>query len=67
MRLEEGQGLYLQMQLTVSKRGFKNRLVQVDNEDGEDKVATLHQLGDKDVTRISDADLTELKAVPEVD
>src|SRR6266852_5257128 len=67
VRLEEGQGLYLQMQLTVSKRGFKNRLVQVDNEDGEDKVATLHQLGDKDVTKISDADLTELKAVPEVD
>jgi hypothetical protein len=67
VRLEEGQELYLQMQLTVSKRGFKNRLVQVDNEDGEDKVATLHQLGDKDVTRVSDADLTELKAVPEVD
>ena len=66
VRLEEGQELYLQMQLTVSKRGFKNRLVQVDNEDGEEKVATLHQLGEKDVAKVSDADLAELKAAPEV-
>jgi|ERR1700674_261816 hypothetical protein len=66
VRLEEGQELYLQMQLTVSKRGFTNRFVQVDNEDGEEKTATLHQLGDKDVTKISEADLAELKAVPEV-
>jgi hypothetical protein len=67
VHLEEGQELYLQMQLTVSKRGgFKNRLVQVDNEDGEEKAATLHQLGDKDVTKVSDADLAELQAVPEV-
>jgi len=65
--LEEGQELYLQMQLTVSKRrGFTNRLVQVDNEDGEEKAATLRQLSDKDVTKISEADLVELKAVPEV-
>jgi hypothetical protein len=67
VRLEEGQELYLQMQLTVSKRGgFKNRLVQIDNENGEEKAATLHQLGDKDVTRVSDEDLAELQAVPEV-
>jgi hypothetical protein len=66
VRLEEGQELYLQMQLTVSKRGFTNRLVQVDNADGEEKAATLHQLGDKDVTKISKADIAELKAVPEV-
>ena len=63
--LEEGQELYLQMQLTISKRGFKNRLVQVDNEVGEDKVAALRQLGDKDVRKVSDADLAELKAAPE--
>jgi hypothetical protein len=66
--LEEGQELYLQMQLTISisKRGFQNRLVQVDNEVGEDKVGNLHQLGDKDVTKVSDANLAELKAAPEV-
>ena len=64
VRLEEGQELYLQMQLTVSKsqRGFTNRLVQVDNEDGEEKVANLHQLGDKDVAKVSDANLADLKA-----
>jgi hypothetical protein len=68
VRLEEGQELYLQMQLTVSKskRGFTNRLVQIDNEDGEEKVANLHQLGDKDVAKVSDANLADLKAAPEV-
>jgi hypothetical protein len=66
VRLEEGQELYLQMQLTVSKRGgFKNRLIEVDNEDGEAKVANLHQLGDKDVAKVSDANLAELKAEPQ--
>ena len=64
VRLEEGQELYLQMQLTVSnsKRGVTNRLVQVDNEDGEEKVANLHQLGDKDIAKVSDANLADLKA-----
>ena len=67
VRLEEGQELYLQMQLTVVRhRGFQNRLVQVDNEEGEEKVAGLHQLGDKDVAKVSDANLEELKAAPEV-
>lgn len=68
VRLEEGQELYLQMQLTVSKskRGFTNRLEQVDNEDGEEKVANLHQLGDEDVAKVSDANLADLKAAPEV-
>ena len=65
--LEEGQELYLQMHLVVPpKRHWKNRLVQVDNEDGEDRVATLHQLGDKDVKKVTDADLVELKAALEV-
>jgi hypothetical protein len=68
VRLEEGQELFLQMQLTVSKRGgFKNRLSEVDKEDGEEKVAILHQLGDKDVRKVSDADLAALKATPEVE
>jgi len=67
VRLEEGQELYLQMQLTVSNRGgFKNRLIEVDNEDGEEKVANLHQLDDKDVAKVSDANLAGLKAAPEV-
>jgi hypothetical protein len=66
VRLEEGEELYLQMQLTVSKHTFKNRLVRVDNEVGEERVAGLHQLGDKDVAKVSDANLADLKAAPEV-
>lgn len=67
VRLEEGQELYLQMQLTIVKHhGFQNRLVQVDNEDGEEKAAGLRQLGDQQVARVSDANLAELQATPEI-
>jgi hypothetical protein len=67
VRLEEGQEFYLQMQLVVVRKGgFKGHLVPVDNADGEDEVATLNELRDKDVRKVSDADLAELKAAPEV-
>jgi hypothetical protein len=64
--LEEGQELYLQMQMVALKSGLKGRLVQVDNEDGEEGIAHLRQLADKDVTKVSDANLAELKAPPEL-
>jgi len=65
VRLEEGQELYLQMQLVIV-RGFKGHLVQVDNADGEEKVANLNELPDKEVRKVSRADLAEVKAAPEV-
>lgn len=67
VHLEEGQEFYLQVQLlVVGKRGFKGHLVQVDNADGEEKVANLNELPDKEVRKVSNADLPELKAAPEV-
>jgi len=67
VRLEEGQEFYLQMQLVVVRKGgFKGHLVRVDNADGEEEVANLNELRDKDATKVSDADLAELKAAPEV-
>jgi hypothetical protein len=63
--LEEGQELFLQMQLVV-KRGYKGHLARVDNEYGEREVAKLYQLGDKYVTKVSDANFAELKASPEI-
>src|SRR6266478_3944480 len=67
VRLEEGQEFYLQMQLVVVRKGgFKGHLVRVDNADGEEEVANLDELRDKDVRKVSDADLAELKAAPEV-
>jgi hypothetical protein len=64
--LEEGQELYLQMLQFGTKHGLKDRLFQVDNEDGEENVAKLKELPDKEVRKVSDADLAELKATPEV-
>jgi hypothetical protein len=67
VHLEEGQEFYLQMQLVVVRKGgFKGHLVRVDNIDGEEEVASLNELRDKDVRKISDSDLAELKATPEV-
>ena len=67
VRLEEGQEFYLQMQLVVVRKGgFKGHLVRVDNADGEEEVANLNELRDKDVRKVSDVDLAELKAAPEV-
>jgi len=67
VRLEEGQELYLQMQLVVvHKGGFKGHVVQVDNADGEEEVANLNELPAKEVRKVSDVDLGELKAAPEV-
>jgi hypothetical protein len=56
------------MQVVVPKRGLKGRLVQVDDEEGEYTIASFNfrQLAEKDVTKVSDADLAELKATPEV-
>ena len=68
VRLEEGQEVYLHMQIVVLKgrMNIKGHLVQVDNEDGEEGIAHLRPLADKDVTKVSDANLAELKAIPEV-
>jgi hypothetical protein len=67
VRLEEGQEFYLQMRLVVVRKGgFKGHLVRVDNANGEEEVANLNELRDQDVRKVSDADLAELKATPEV-
>lgn len=66
VQLEEGQELYLQMLQVAPKRGIEGHLMLVDNEDGEKAIAHLRRLADKDVTKVSDANLAELKATPEV-
>lgn len=67
VRLEEGEELYLHMRLVVVRKGgFKGHLDRVDNEDGEEEVANLNELRDKAARTVSDADMEELKAVPEV-
>lgn len=63
--LEEGKELYLQTQLVVVRKGgFKGHLVRVDNAVGEEEVAKLNELRGKDVRKVSDANLADLKAIP---
>lgn len=54
------------LQMVGLKGGIKGHLVQVDNEDGEEGIAHLHRLADEKVAKVSDANLAELQAVPEV-
>jgi hypothetical protein len=65
VRLEEGQQLYLQIIQIGTKHGVQGHVIQVDDEDGEEGIAHLRRLADKEVTKVSDANLAELKAVPE--
>ena len=62
--LKEGQEVYLQMLQMPTRNRIKGYLVQVDNDDGETGIAQLHRLVDRKVTKISDANLAELKAGP---
>ena len=65
-RLEEGQQLYLQIiQVAKPKRGIQGLIIQVNDEAGEEGIAHLRRLADKEVRKVSDANLAELKAAPD--
>jgi hypothetical protein len=65
LHLEEGQKAYVQMQMVFHGLSTKGHLKQVSNSEGEDEVASLHELSGKDVATISSAQLADLLAVPE--
>jgi len=65
LHLEEGQEIYLQMQLAVHGMNLKGHVVQVSTGEGEDEVANLREMNAKDVIKVSDVSLAELQAMPE--
>jgi hypothetical protein len=66
LNLQEGQEIYLQMQMLTHGLSMKGHLVQVANSDGEDEITGLRQLSEKDVVKASEANLAEFQAHPEV-
>lgn len=66
LQLEDGQEIYLQVQMVTHRLTAQGHMERVGNEEGEDEIARLHQLGDKDLTKVSDANLADLQAVPDV-
>ena len=65
LHLEEGQEVYLQMQMIIHGFSVKGHLKQVSNSDGEDELVGFHELSGKDVAAVSDANLADLQAMPE--
>ncbi len=65
LHLEEGQDVYLQMQMISHGLSMKGHLTQVSSSDGEYEVASLYELDGKDVATVSDANLAALQAMAE--
>lgn len=65
LQFEEGQEIYVQMQVVTHGLGAKGHLTQVSSSEGEDEIVSLHELSGKDVATVSDANLADLQAMPE--
>jgi hypothetical protein len=65
LQLEDGQEIYVQMQIVTHGLGAKGHLTQVSSSEGEDEIASLSELSGKDVAKVSDANLADLQAMPE--
>jgi hypothetical protein len=65
LQLEEGQEVYLRMQMVTHGLTLKGHLNRVSNTEGEDEIAGLHELSGKDVAAISEAQVADLQATPE--
>jgi len=65
LQLEEGQEVYVQMQIVAHGLSVKGHLTRVTNSEGEDELVSLRELSSKDVAKISDAQLADLQATPE--
>jgi hypothetical protein len=65
LQLEEGQEVYLQMQMVTHGLGMKGHLNRISSSGGEDEIAGLRELSSKDVATISSAEVADLQAVAE--
>jgi hypothetical protein len=65
LQLEEGQEVYLQMEMVTHGLKMKGHLTRVSSEEGIDELAWLHELSSNDFAKASDAALADLQAVPE--
>lgn len=61
-QLEEGQEIYIQMQMAPHGLGMRGHLVQVSAGAGEDEVAHLNEMNAKEVTQVSGVSLADLQA-----
>ena len=65
LQLEEGQEVYVEMEIVTHGLSVKGHLKKVSNSEGEDEIASLHKLSGKEVATVSGAQVADLQAVPE--
>lgn len=65
LQLEEGQEVYVRMQMVTHGLSMKGHLNRVSNSEGEDGLEGLRELSGKDVVTVSDAAIADLQAAPE--
>jgi hypothetical protein len=65
LRAEEGQEVYVQMQMVAKGMGMRGHMVQVSSGEGEDEVARLREMNAKEVIKIADVSLADLQVIPE--
>ena len=65
LQLEEGQEIYIQMQMAPHGLGMKGHLVLVSNGEGEDEMVHLTEMNAKDVVKVSGVSLADLQAIQE--
>jgi hypothetical protein len=65
LNLEGGQEVYVQMQMIFHGLSVKGHLTHVSNSEGADELSGLSELSSSDFTKVSEAQLAELQAVPE--
>jgi hypothetical protein len=65
LQLDEGQEVYVQMEIVTHGLSAKGHLKKISKSEGEDEIASLHELSGKDVAKASDAALADVQAMPE--
>jgi len=65
LQLGEGQEAYVEMEIVTHGFHVNGHLKQVSNSEGQDEIASLHELSGKDVATVSDAQVADLQAVLE--
>jgi hypothetical protein len=64
--LKAGEEVYLELLQRASNAGIKGFLYRVENEDGEEEIGHLKRLAEEKITKVSDANVAELNASPEL-
>jgi hypothetical protein len=65
LQLDEGQEVYVQMEIVIHGLSAKGHLKKISKSEGEDGLEGLRELSSKEVAKVSDSAVADLQAAPE--